>query len=269
MLLILLISLACKLPLEPSLTFEEEVATKAAIALTGTAESQQGQPLTDQTVSPPTITAKPDQESATFTPTVSTEDPKLNLGQPDWIDTLTTGNSFGLDPGGTTTYYTLIKVENGKLVMTRDTALVGKTWQLAYPRPKDFYLEAKFENGTCSGDDQYGLVFRADNYTDSFAYYFIITCDGHYDLLKQTTSGSALLLNWKTSDEIHKGSNQTNILGIWADGSIIRMYANGKLLKEINDDSLLNDGHIGLFIDAKKTAGFTIKMDEISYWNLP
>ena len=35
-LFILLISLACKFPLEPSLTFEEEVATKAAIALTGT-----------------------------------------------------------------------------------------------------------------------------------------------------------------------------------------------------------------------------------------
>jgi len=40
------------------------------------------------------------------------------------------------------------------------------------------------------------------------------------------------------------------------------------LLEEINDATLINTGHFGLFINARQTPGFTVSMDEISYWTL-
>ena len=269
LLLIFLITSACNFSLDSSSAFNKEVATRAAIALTGTAENKQNQvPYTETTI-PSTITPKMGKSPETSTPTASTDDPKLTLGEPTWKDTLSSGNSFGLDPDGIAIDSTVIKVKNGKLVMFRGIASGGKTWWLAYPQPKNFYLEAKFETSTCSGNDQYGLAFRAINYEDGYAYYFIITCDGHYSLLKQTTNGSSWLFDWQISDEIHKGSNQTNILGVWAKEKNIKLYVNNKLLKELDDTSLPNEGHFGPLIDARETAGFTIKMDEITYWKLP
>ena len=77
-----------------------------------------------------------------------------------------------------------------------------------------------------------------------------------------------MLLGMLFSQKIHKGPNQTNTLGIWIKGPIIRLYVNNNLLEEINDSTLLNSGHFGLFINARQTPGFTINMDEISYWIL-
>ena len=77
-----------------------------------------------------------------------------------------------------------------------------------------------------------------------------------------------MLLGMPFSEKIHKGPNQTNTLGIWIKGPIIRLYVNNNLLEEINDSTLLNGGHFGLFINARQTPGFTIYMDEISYWIL-
>jgi hypothetical protein len=40
------------------------------------------------------------------------------------------------------------------------------------------------------------------------------------------------------------------------------------LLEEITDTELGQEGHFGIFINAAKTPGFTVRMDEISYWLL-
>jgi len=37
----------------------------------------------------------------------------------------------------------------------------------------------------------------------------------------------------------------------------------------VTDSSLSAAGHIGVFISAVTTPGFTFEMSEISYWNLP
>ena len=87
-----------------------------------------------------------------------------------------------------------------------------------------------------------------------------------YNLRKWDSSGLSVLLENAIGDSINTGSNKTNILGVWAKDDRIRLYANGQFLQEISNASLINDGHFGLFINARETPGFTIKLDEISYW---
>jgi len=247
----------------PSLSFEEKVGTQVSVSFTATALDAMLNPPPDTPTPAATNTLEP-----TATEPLPEGDPKNSLGSPNWHDDLSTGRNWNLDTSDITFGSTTFSVKDGKLVATSATTSEGYVWWLNFRKLKDAYLEAKFEVGSCSGGDQYGLVFRAVNYEDGHAYYYSISCDGNYGLRRWTEPGSVMLLNYKKSDFINTGSNQTNTLGIWMQDNRISLYANGKLLEEINDKELRNEGHFGIFINAIETPGFTVKMDEISYWQL-
>jgi hypothetical protein len=77
-----------------------------------------------------------------------------------------------------------------------------------------------------------------------------------------------MLIPWTPSPQIIKGPDQTNRLGCMAEGNKLSLYANGKLLATIEDDTY-PEGGIGLFVGAVKTEGFTVLFDEVAYWELP
>jgi len=265
--ILLFFSVACVFSVDQGSSFDDQVATRAAVAFTATALSEQ---LSMGTASPmPDSILPTDTESiVTPSPTISLDDPKLNLGQPSWSDDLSSASTWfssGTEwvSDGTTFY-----ADNGYLSAKSDSINQGFRWYLNYRKPKDAYLEAKFKVETCSGDDQYGLVFRAASFDEGFAYYYIVTCDGRYDIRRWDQGGSTTLLNLPSSEHINKGTGQENILGVWVKGNTIRLYANGSFLQETTDNALLNDGYFGLFINARQTPGFTVKMDEIAYWLL-
>ena len=256
---------ACNLPVPNNLSFEENVATNVSIAKTATVIQKY---LLDATNTANPIQNTPTPHSPIFTPTPTQENFKESLGMPAWRDELNNGGNWNLNTPNTDTPDVTTKVENGSLVMTRSVSYGGKNWWLNYQKIQDFYLEGKFTTRECSSDDQYGLVFRAPNYFDGFGYYFTVTCDGNFNLMRWDTNGAVNLIKWEKAEAIQAGPNQTNDLGIWAKGDLIRLYANEKMIKEVMDSSMINTGHFGLFIDSRQTPGFTIKLDEISYWNL-
>jgi len=263
--LVQIIVLACSIS-SPTDSFDNKTATQVAVALTATALDQEIKQQETEVTSADTK----GEQSATATNThVPLDDPKQELGQPTWSDDLSTGQYWNLDSGdiiidSTTTF----SVGSGELSANSDVTGKGNIYWLTHLTFQDAYLEAIFNVEECTNDDQYGLVIRAPDYESRFGYYFHITCDGHYDLRRWSNDGSSMLLGMPFSEKIHKGPNQTNTLGIWAKGPIIRLYVNNNLLEEINDSILLNNGHFGLFINAKQTPGFTVNMDEISYWTL-
>lgn len=263
---LLTILVACNVPLNDQSEFNQSLATRVSIAQTSTAVSSILQTATaiiaNQSNTPVVL-------QATSSPTPASDNPKDNLGSPAWKDTLDNGNNWSLSSSGTVSNETLIRTEGGSLVMSRNIASGGKTWWLTYPRPDDFYLEGLFSVDNCSGTDQYGLVFRAVNYTDGFAYYFMVRCDGNFTLMKWDGNGANNLFNWEKSEYIQAGSSKSNQLGAWCDGNVIRLYVNNKLIKEVVDNSLTGSGHFGLFMDARETPGFTVRLNEISYWDLP
>lgn len=258
-----LITISCTLTIPAAESFDDKVATQAAVAFTATALDQY---FKSQSVTPePTAEIVP-AETVAPTPTLNSEDPVKSLGQPNWKDDLSNaGNWFS--SGSFNSDNTEFYPSGGGIVATSGSLKDGLRWYLFYEKkPKNIYIEAKFDISTCSGKDQYGVVFRAPNMQDGYAYFYGLTCDGGYNLRKWDSSGLSVLLENTPGDSINTGSDKTNVLGVWVKDDRIRLYANGQFLKEISDASLSNDGHYGLFINARETAGFTIKLDEISYW---
>jgi hypothetical protein len=57
-------------------------------------------------------------------------------------------------------------------------------------------------------------------------------------------------------------------MGILMSGGRMILYANGTLLGEATNNTYPS-GYFGLFIGAPQTPNFTIRVDEMSYWENP
>ena len=262
----LLIITACQISFtDPS--FDEQTSTRVALALTQTVQSLQLEQHINETIAANTESAENDKPEPTETPAPDF-DPAKDLGDPTWSDNLNTGDYWSVDSGPVSIDTTTIFQENGKLVIEAAEVGKGNNWWLTYLTFKDAYLEGTFSTENCSGNDQYGLVFRAPDYSSGFSYYFHVTCDGRYDLRRWNNSGSSMLLGMPSSNMVNQGPGEVNKLGVWVKGNKIRLYINGIKVDELVDDGLTADGHFGVFINAKNTSGLKVYLDEISYWVL-
>jgi hypothetical protein len=261
--LLLFFLVSCTITIPAAQSFDSKVATQASVVLTATALDKY---LNNQTSTPvPTAFIVP-TNTISPTPTLNSEDPVKSLGQPNWKDDLTNASNWFLN-GSFTSDNTKFYPSDGGIIATSASLNDGLRWYLYFEKkPKNLYIEAKFDISTCSGNDQYGIAFRAPNLQDGFAYFYAATCGGSYNLRKWDSTGLSTLLENNAGNSINNGSNKTNVLGVWAKDNRIRLYANGQFLQEVSNSSLSNDGFFGLFINAKETPGFTVKLDEISYW---
>jgi hypothetical protein len=223
-------------------------------------------PLPEEGNPPATLEAIPTSHDFGTTPTVAStptqaaDDPILTLGSPTWKDTLDNGDNW---PLGVDKYVDL-KSSGGTLQMVGLTNKNG--WRLSNQKAVNFYLQLTGKMSVCSGADHYGLFFRVPNLSlADRGYLFGISCDGKFALRKWSIDTMTVLENWKSSDAIVKGSNQTNRLGIMAKGNVLKLYINGVLVDTIKDASF-SQGYIGLYIGPKETTKLTAVLDEIAYW---
>ncbi len=197
------------------------------------------------------------------TPTPAPEDPVETLGSPDWKA------SFKDD----SYWYTFedeqssIQVKNGLLVLKSFKANNYENWSMSYPKISDFYLEIQGTTGDeCEGKDRYGTIFRAPD--PNQGYLFGITCDGYFRVRAWDGETFTELAKWQQSDHILTGDNQTNRIGVMADGDELSFYINGHLVEELQD-STYDRGVFGIYIAAAETRGFTVSVSQVAYWELP
>lgn len=187
----------------------------------------------------------------------------LNLGTPTWRDAFDSSANWYL----LVTENTQWDLKNGRLSMKAFNASQEDEWGLSTkPALKNFFLEAIFITGDkCSGLDRYGVLVRSPDTKSGYVFGF--SCDGRYRLYKWDGENYIALQGWMQASSILTGPNQTNRLGFYAQGSSIKVYANGKLLAEFAD-STYDEGRFGLFIGSANTENLEIFVDEISYWIL-
>jgi hypothetical protein len=138
---------------------------------------------------------------------------------------------------------------------------------MSYPKISDFYLELKGTIGdSCRGKDRYGLIFRAPD--PNQGYLFGISCDGYYRVRAWDGKTFTELAGWQQSEHILTGPNQTNRVGILADGAEFSFYINGHLVAEFRDNTF-DKGVFGAYIAAAETPGFTVSITQAAYWELP
>jgi hypothetical protein len=244
--------------------FSSGAGTAQAIAATETLPAT-STPMPTKTPQPsdtpqPTDTLEP---SPTLPPTEMPDDPRASLGEPTWSDGFEDAFNWPLYNDD----HVEMQIANGLLLMTALYADKWDSWMLTKQSPTNFYLElSAYPAVECGYLDRYGVMLRAPD--SNQGYLFGFSCDGQYSFRIWNGEKFYYPIPWDTSSHILKGPGKTNHLGIMAEGNLFSLYANGKLLTAIKDDTY-TDGQIGVFVGAVKTAGFTASFDEIAYWELP
>jgi hypothetical protein len=224
----------------------------------------------------PILTFKPTKTpTLALTPTASilqrtvyAINPTASRGEPDWSDPMDDGNNW---PGGADRY-TDIYFEDSSMMLVGIDEAIG--WRVAKTEIyNNFYVELVVSSGECAAGDAYGMIFRIpDLETPNQGYLFAVNCDGAYSLRRwngKTDPGFwATLINWKYTDALHDGVNQTNRIGVKAIGRSLSLYINDKWVNNIYD-ATYGEGYIGVFVNRNKTERFTIIVDELSVWRDP
>ncbi|MHB0966613.1 MAG: hypothetical protein ACYC36_09185 [Bellilinea sp.] len=241
---------------------------ETATSVTTATSAPSATPLVMPTIAPSaTATIAPTgQPASTYIPPAS--DPTTRLGGPDWSDTMDNSNYW---PTGAD-QFTDIAFSGGAMQLTGLSTTDG--WRMTFPEETNFYLEAIFQVSDCSGDDRYGVIARVPQLNSpDRGYLFGFTCDGKYSLRRWNASVGANgemvnLVEWKTSTAVNAGSSQTNRLGLMAIGDRLVLYANGQQLTEVRDSTFAT-GYFGMFVGARETDKFTIRVDQVRVWENP
>jgi hypothetical protein len=209
------------------------------------------------------------QPSPTATPPPT--DPILKLGNPTGSDAMDSYVNWSWPTGSDT--FLNVSFDNGFMKMTGLTTLAG--WRMPLVSQQiNTYIELTANSGTCSGKDSYGIIFRVPVFKEpEQGYLYEVTCDGYYRLWKWdgkvAPNGQAtILLNWKQSDTIRAGADQTNRLGVMSVGNKITLYMNGEKLGEALDNSYAA-GFFGVFVLSRTSDDYTVKFDAMKFWENP
>lgn len=244
--------------------------TKIAVKTTPT---RFGAPTATPTLSPtpepsPTETGTPTASpTVTLTPeptaTTVAGDPRLELGRPSWQDTFDDSANWAAPYQDE---FASFAIADGRLSAIVLTTGPRNSWVLAWPHIQDVYLEVTARTSACRGLDRYGLLARAPS--ANAAYLFGFTCDGQYAFFNWNGARLIKLVDWTPSAFILAGAEQTNRMGLLANGARLSLYANGSLLAEVRDSSYRKGG-FGVFIGSENTPNFSVEFPEISYWVIP
>lgn len=267
---LVLLPVACNFPLfNPAHPASNGSALPDAATLTATLQPVESTATETMTPSLQSITATV-TETVTPTVTATSSDPAQLLGQPVLTNRLDSGQAFALGSSGYNDDGTSIYVAGGKMVLTSHLASAGWIgWRVTESHLANYYLEVTFLTGICSGLDNYGLVFRAKDFSSGDGYYLGISCDGRFSLVRLESFYPTYLIAWTNSAEIKAGSDQSNRIGVIVDGARYSLYFNGKLIQEVNDGQYMTQTKIGVFISAYEMPEFTVSLDQIDMWAIP
>ncbi len=220
----------------------------------------------------PPIAAGP---TANVTPAAGPFDPVATYGTATFDDPMNGGNmsdwvkpETGLLPN---TNYLKISVTDGKFYVTGKVPGFS-TWYFTWHELSDFYLQSKFDSGSCTGKDAYGLIIRGPEHQAGVSYGYVVafSCDGSLHVFRLDGANpytTVELVSWSPSSYIIAGTNKQNIMGIKAIGNTLTIYANGYQIAEIFDNKY-TFGRYGVFVSPDTIANYTYRVIQMSYWDL-
>jgi hypothetical protein len=129
----------------------------------------------------------------------------------------------------------------------------------------DFYAEAMIDISLCSGNDQYGMLFRASGSRDF--YRFSVNCSGQSRLERVRAGETYPLLDWLSSGDNPVGAPAQVKVGIWAVGREIRIFLNDHF-QTSQSDPVFSSGTLGFFAFASDQTPVTISFSELSVYSV-
>ena len=213
----------------------------------------------------PTETPTPGGSPSPTPPPLAPDDPRtgLNLAAPDLQDDFS--QRFKWYEFSDTASATNL-VGDGHLKAVDNLADSYIWWSTTDSQAEDVYAEITAAFSACSGRDSAGMAVRVNGANFDQGYALDFACDGAYRLRKFITDAApTTLIDWTESAEIVKGPNTSNRLGLLAKGSTLVVFANGKLVGQVEDTSYAS-GTFGLYASGVNTAPLTITFDDFAVW---
>ena len=203
----------------------------------------------------------------TLTNTPPADDPRTTLGAPTYRTDFPDATNWYLYEDDTIKF----DVVDHKFVMTAKNANGYDGWTRTAWKLTNYYLEMTATPDTCSGRDRYGLVVGIPVPAYNPNYLLRFTCDGFYSFGffdSSLDNKFHSLQDWTKSNFISAGTGQTNRMGFKAEGTDLKLYANGHFLTELTVPAF-GEGVFGLVVGSVNTPNFTVRVSEVAYWKLP
>lgn len=243
-------------------------ATAAATSTpTGPTEPPSSTPPPTPTIIPSSTNTGTNTPTEGPTPTatlrpLAENDPRrgLNLTRPDYIDDFERRFTWGEPITGS--IHTWVDGRHQAVDPGRDGFV---TWSTADVYAGNFYVEISVEVEICSGKDAYGIAVRVGGENMNTAFVLEFSCDGHYRLRRFFAGAIEVVVDWTPTDDILMGSNQTNRMGLYAQGTTLAIVANEEL-QEVVEYSGVYEGNFGIFPNAAETVDLTVYFDEFWLW---
>lgn len=209
--------------------------------------------------------------TATATLTLPDTDPARRLGTPTGADPFDSYEKWAWPTGSDD--FIKVRFNDGYMEMTGLTSKAG--WRLPMiSQQTNSYIELTVNSGACQSKDAYGIIFRVPVFKEpTQGYLYEVTCDGYLRLWKwdgkaKPDGKAEILINWKESSDISSGANQVNRLGVMSVGKKLQIYMNGVPQGEVSD-STFSAGFFGTFVRSVTTSRYTVKFDEMRFWENP
>lgn len=255
---------------------EDLVATQVSIILTETAihVEAEPEPTATPTLEPsPTeteteATATPTETpmpTATATVTPDQDDPAERLGPPAW----TYDFSGDTSPWDFESPQAIFKTADGYLNMTARANADWHNWWISSPVLQNAYVETTIQMSTCSGADRFGLAVRGSSDGQNF-YFMTITCDGRWGFFRMAENVDInTIIGYETAEALTPGLSEPHRVGIWMKDSSFTLYINGIEVGTATDTNIEDAGFTGFLIAFANTQGYTVRVDQLRYWNVP
>ena len=133
------------------------------------------------------------------------------------------------------------------------------------PSAGDFYAEATADISLCSGNDQYGMLFRSGGSGDY--YRFVLNCHGQERLERVRGGVIYPLLGWLSSNDVSMGAPAQIKLGVWAVSREMRLFLNDRYQFSM-DDPVFSAGTFGFFAYASGKSPVTISFSDLSVYSV-
>jgi len=128
----------------------------------------------------------------------------------------------------------------------------------------NFYAEITASLSLCRGDDNYGVVVRSAGRS---YYRFILSCNGQARAERVNTHGIIPLHDPMPSADIPRGAPGQVTIGVWAVGSELRLFLNGRYQFGFSDTSYASGG-IGVFALSQGTDPVSVTFSDLKIYEV-
>ncbi len=132
-------------------------------------------------------------------------------------------------------------------------------WGVANRSFRNIVIEAEAKPVSGPDNNDYGVICREQG--DGRGYYFLISGDGYYAIVKGTDAGYDWLVDFTESSAIKQGYT-TNRIRVVCDGSTLSLYVNGELVGEASDTEF-SSGDIALTATSYENESVEVRFDNL------